>query len=958
MAQEQEGYQGYQGYGQAMDPQTMRARLAMAMMQQGSDSSPIRSPWQGAARMSNSLFGALMMREMQAKQEANSQAIQNQFNAARTGGFGMGGAASAPGSADAGLPAQPGALADLANDPDIMRGVQNAAGNGLPDTATIGQSLNAGSGPPPQLGPPMPAMAPNNAAGGMPPNSMTAQGPQAFLHNSVAGPGAPSQITPSGPAPGNGRGGPEGFNPEDMAMFQQDMQAVPGAPPGQQAASGNGGGGILDQLKANIARTESQGSGGYSAIGPQTQSGDRAFGKYQVMGANIPSWTQAALGQPMTPQEFLQNPQAQEAVVNHRLGGYLQSYGPEGAARAWFTGSPTGTGSDVNGMTGDRYAALATQGLGGGTPLNNVGERYAGPAPGSPPLSFGGGQTPPPGGAIGAIQGAAGPGSGLNGPPGGGQVPASMQPNMMVAGPGVPSGANPGGNIMSPQMLGQPGAPPGGPPPMPPPNQGGGNPLSALGNMFGMSNPSSPQGGNGPAPAGGGAQGGGQGIPGVDPQVLMRVAMDPYSSPAARNMAGQLLQYYMPHPAEWRTNPGTNDQQAYNPMTGQPIQGMFRPGPHETSVQDIGTDMMGVKHQGIFDKNTGKLIQVLDPNSPTGVAQSGQPSTMPNGMSGGQSAPNAAAQPQGAPKTWAPGQEIDPVVDQKLQGLATQYSGGNQQAAGEVYQYAKALLSGNQQFVSAGTVAKSPIVMAGETIARQLDPDGMPQTRFDTIKANADTSSPTSLGGQRMAAQTSVRHIGSLAEASDLLGQQGQVSSSEMGAEVQNWAQRNLGGASSKFTDASQAYNAALVPVLGEIDKLYKGGQATEGEIMEMKTNLAPTASPQARQAALTMLSGLLQDKVNVLQSTWHMGVGNSFPDLPIVDEKGQAGLDYIKKWGAGPLAPAAAAASGQGGMPPGGFAHQGTAGGPVIIRSDADYNMLPSGAKFIGPDGKTRAKP
>jgi len=165
-----------------------------------------------------------------------------------------------------------------------------------------------------------------------------------------------------------------------------------------------------------------------------------------------------------------------------------------------------------------------------------------------------------------------------------------------------------------------------------------------------------------------------------------------------------------------------------------------------------------------------------------------------------------------------------------------------------------------------------------------------------------------------------VRHLGSLAEASDLLGQQGQISSSEMGAHLQNWAQRNLGGASYKFTTASQAYNAALVPVLGEIDKLYKGGQATEGEINEMKENLAPTASPAARQAALTMLSGLLEDKVNVLQNTWHMGVGSKFPDLQIVDPKGREALDYIKKWGSPPVLPNATV--GQARAPASGVTH------------------------------------
>lgn len=80
-------------------------------------------------------------------------------------------------------------------------------------------------------------------------------------------------------------------------------------------------------------------SGGrYGLLGPVTHNGDRAYGRYQVMGANIPSWTKEVLGREMSPQEFLSNPQAQDAVFNAKFGNYVQKYGPEGAARAWFAG--------------------------------------------------------------------------------------------------------------------------------------------------------------------------------------------------------------------------------------------------------------------------------------------------------------------------------------------------------------------------------------------------------------------------------------------------------------------------------------------------------------------------------------------------------------------------------------------------------------------------------------------
>jgi hypothetical protein len=85
-----------------------------------------------------------------------------------------------------------------------------------------------------------------------------------------------------------------------------------------------------------ISRIES--GGRYDLQGPVTSGGDRAYGKYQVMGANIPQWTKDALGRSMTPAEFLASPQAQDTVFNHRFGSYVNKYGPGGAARAWFAG--------------------------------------------------------------------------------------------------------------------------------------------------------------------------------------------------------------------------------------------------------------------------------------------------------------------------------------------------------------------------------------------------------------------------------------------------------------------------------------------------------------------------------------------------------------------------------------------------------------------------------------------
>src|SRR6478609_249392 len=120
-----------------------------------------------------------------------------------------------------------------------------------------------------------------------------------------------------------------------------------------------------------IADIESRGSGDYQAVGPVTKRGDRAYGKYQMMGRNLPQWTREALGREMAPQEFLADPEAQDRVFDHVFGGLVERFGnAEDAASAWFTGRPRRTGSkarDVLGTSGEEYvqkfaAAMARRG--------------------------------------------------------------------------------------------------------------------------------------------------------------------------------------------------------------------------------------------------------------------------------------------------------------------------------------------------------------------------------------------------------------------------------------------------------------------------------------------------------------------------------------------------------------------------------------------------------------------
>ncbi|WP_201271719.1 hypothetical protein [Sinorhizobium meliloti] len=149
-----------------------------------------------------------------------------------------------------------------------------------------------------------------------------------------------------------------------------------------------------------IASIESKGSGDYNAVGPTNAKMGRALGRYQIMEANIAPWSREALGREVSADEFMANPQIQDAVFDHRFGQYVERFGPEGAAQAWFAG-PGGVGktnrkdalgTDV-GTYGNKFmSALGPQQVASADPtaaFNAVMPQQAQPAPqtvGAPPV--------------------------------------------------------------------------------------------------------------------------------------------------------------------------------------------------------------------------------------------------------------------------------------------------------------------------------------------------------------------------------------------------------------------------------------------------------------------------------------------------------------------------------------------------------------------------------------------
>lgn len=145
----------------------------------------------------------------------------------------------------------------------------------------------------------------------------------------------------------------DNFAPESLG---NDTMAALNLPPQNMGEYGN----ALKSIES---------SHNYRALGPVTASGDRAYGAYQVMGKNIPSWTKTALGHEMTPEQFLADDKAQDKVFDHYFGQSVQQYGnPQDAASVWFTGKSLAEGGNRSDgyNTGNQYVDKFNAALNGG----------------------------------------------------------------------------------------------------------------------------------------------------------------------------------------------------------------------------------------------------------------------------------------------------------------------------------------------------------------------------------------------------------------------------------------------------------------------------------------------------------------------------------------------------------------------------------------------------------------
>lgn len=109
----------------------------------------------------------------------------------------------------------------------------------------------------------------------------------------------------------------------------------------------------FDAFRGGITKIES--GGNYRAVSPMNPNGQRAYGRYQMLGSNIRKWAGVSV------QEFLANPELQDRVFKEQSMICYAKYGNwADCASMWFSGRPlrNNNAKDVTGTSVPKYVSI------------------------------------------------------------------------------------------------------------------------------------------------------------------------------------------------------------------------------------------------------------------------------------------------------------------------------------------------------------------------------------------------------------------------------------------------------------------------------------------------------------------------------------------------------------------------------------------------------------------------
>jgi hypothetical protein len=616
--------------------------------------------------------------------------------------------------------------------------------------------------------------------------------------------------------------------------------ALPTAPPpaaSPTVASAAAGTGIASGMKPfqdAIASIESSGSGGYSAIGPKTASGDQAYGKYQVMGANIPQWTQEVLGQSLTPQQFLASPQAQDAVFNSKFGSFLKSTGsPQDAASMWFTGRTLAGGGaaarDVNNMSGQQYAAKFQRALDYG----------AGGGPSAGPTPVGGtqlaGQVPTPNTvSAGAISG------------GNLAIPVSGYEGQFTRGQADDSEGKPSQAEWDAANAARLRAVPQGVPANPAVQAGGRLDMTPAPGATGPSGVPSVGSGATATPAG-------QNLifPYANTAMLAQMANGPYGV-AAKMALEQRVKLGEPAIQEVPVNDAQGNyagtQKAYVSIgaNGQPQVIPFgavdtTKVKESTKFSVIGEDQFGNKQYGFVDPTTGKVTP----------------------YQGGAGA--------------APAQNFDLHGEAYIATL-------DPRMASQV----RAILEGRAPYPT-GMLLKTPYGQQLAAAVTQADPTFESGNATARVKVRNEflAGGPSSPAARVTAGNNAINHM----DEANYYAQQ----LNDLGFDTLNAAANAATPGSSEIGKALKGYNTAVNNFAGEIVKFNTGSEGALEDRREKAALFSQNLTAGERKNAMLSQLGILTSNMSSLQERWREGMGPLVPDFNVIHPDSLHAIERIK---------------------------------------------------------------
>lgn len=268
------------------------------------------------------------------------------------------------------------------------------------------------------------------------------------------------------------------------------------------------------------------------------------------------------------------------------------------------------------------------------------------------------------------------------------------------------------------------------------------------------------------------------------------------------------------------------------------------------------------------------------------------------------------------------------------QGRVVATSGGGAAAApGDINQtgdaYLKTLdpslaaqvkaLSEGRLPIPTGAALRSPQVQKLFAAAAQYDPDldyANAKTRAATRKEFTSGSAAKNI----TSFNTVLHHIDTLQHAANDLN--------NGSLPAWNWIANKTESATGDPRLAK--FNAAKQAVIDELERSFRGTSGTLAGIKGWEESLNSSQSPEQIKGVLGQMANLLSGRIESLGEQYKNGMGRSVDPLSLLDSKSQQVMRTL---------------SGQG-------------QGPVRVNSPAEAMRLPSGTKFITPDGRVKVRP